>query len=220
MLICELQPEQEITIQVRIGENTLTFPTKVQENLPKKNAIIADAVIKEDKPIAFKGSGVIVNVLVTFSDEKPLLFKHVTIKLLKKKENTYCYFIHSILEGVIYNRRGSFRCYVGIRTSAQLGLNTAPVDATIKDISTSGFSLVCDKNVQLAPGTLIHTVLTDQPAPNGNTYNFHLYGLVARLQNLENGSLLIGCRFNNPVVGIEKYIMEKERIRLRNANGR
>ena len=95
MLICELQPEQEITIQVRIGENTLTFPTKVQENLPKKNAIIADAVIKEDKPISFKGSGVIVNVLVTFSDEKPLLFKHVTIKLLKKKENTYCYFIHS-----------------------------------------------------------------------------------------------------------------------------
>lgn len=220
MLIYELQPEQQITIHVRIGENTLTFPTKVLESLPKKSAIITAAVSKDGRPVSFNGAGVIVDILATFDNEKPLLFKNVTVKLLKKKENEYLYYIYSILEGVVYNRRGSFRCAVGIRTTAQLGLNTAPVDATIKDVSVSGFSIVCNAIPKLNTGIVIHTVLTDQPTPNGTVYNFQLYGLIARIQELENGRLLIGCRLNNTIVGMDKYIMEKERIRLRNTPGR
>ena len=219
MLIYELQPEQVITIHTRIGDNTLAFPSIIREVYPKKRAVIAEAVLKDGKPISFHAAGVIVDVLVTFADERPLLFKNVTVKLLKRKENQYCYFIQSILDGVVYNRRGSFRCYIGIDTTAQLGLNTAPVDATIRDISISGFSIVCGKKVNVNPGTLLHAVLTDQPTPNGTIYNFQLYGLVARLQELENGRLIIGCRYNHPIQGIDKYIMEKERIRIHNARG-
>ena len=46
-----------------------------------------------------------------------------------------------------------------------------------------------------------------------------MYGLLTRTQELENGKILYGCRLNNPVPGLEAYIMKKERLRLKKSNG-
>ena len=73
--------------------------------------------------------------------------------------------------------------------------------------------------MSLEPGQLVHTVLNDRPLDGGVSYSFQLYGLVARIQELENGKRLFGCKLNNPIHGLDKYIVEKERIRLKNSNG-
>ncbi len=219
MRIGDLQPEQNISLLVNVNGTSLTFESKVQENYPRKNMIIADPVIREGKPVSFRGKNIIVNLLASFQDEKPLLFKNVSSKLLKKSNGEFCYCFTTIAEGVIYNRRENFRCYVGIGSSVQRGINSAAHTALIRDVSYTGFAVVCDADFSAECGQLLHTVLNDQPKENGTVYSFHLYGLIARIQELDNGKVLYGCKLTGPVPGLDKYIMEKERLRLKSTNG-
>lgn len=219
MLITELLPEQNITLQVYINATILSFESRVIKCYPRKASILTTAVFKENKPISFHGAGIIVNVIVAFPDAKPILFKNVTSKLMKNTNGEYCYLLTTITAGSVYNRRENFRCFLGIPIHVQFGLNTVARPAVIRDISYTGFAIVCDSSISMQQGQIIHTVLTDQPKKNGNIYSFHLYGIIVRIQELENGNRLFGCVINQPVVGLDKYIMEKERLRLHSTNG-
>ena len=221
MRLIEMTVGQNFTINVHIGENSLFFQSVVREIMTKKNFILADAVIRDGKPVSLRGKNVVVDLLFTpESDEiKPLIFKNVTSTLVKKNTGEYFYTFTTLAEGLPFNRREHFRCYVGIPSSLQCSLNSKACNALIKDVSSSGFAVVCDESVVLTPGQLVHTVLNDQPRTNGETFNFHLYGLVQRSQSLDNGKILYGCRLNEPVNGLDRYIMEKERARLKRRGG-
>lgn len=215
MRIEELRPGQELTLFVSVNNNSLVFTSRVQEINPKRHMIFADAVFQNGKPISFRGKGVILNVLAAINDEKPHLFKNVSNTLLRRSDGTLCYSFTTIAESVAYNRRENFRCYVGIETSVQVGTNRAAHEAIIRDVSSNGFAVVCDNDVKFPAGSLVHVVLNDQIDGFGEKYYFHLYGLVARIQELENGRTVYGCRLNNHVAGLDAYLMKKERNRLK-----
>ncbi len=218
MRIEELKPGQELTLFVSVNNNSLVFTSKVQEINPRRHMIFADAVFQEGKLISFRGKGVILNVLAATGDEKPHLFKNVSNTLLRRSDGTLCYGLTTIVESVAYNRRENFRCYVGIETSLRLGSNRVAYEAIIRDVSSNGFAVVCDNDVKFKEGNLVHVVLNDQIDGFGEKYYFHLYGLVARIQELENGRVVYGCRLNNHVAGLDSYLMKKERSRLKKSN--
>lgn len=215
MRIEELRPGQELTLFVSVHSNSLVFTSKVQEINRKRHMIFADAVFQNGRPISFRGKGVVLNVLAATGNDKPHLFKNVANTLLRKSDGTLCYSLTTIAESVAYNRRENFRCYVGIETSIQVGANRAAYEAIIKDVSSNGFAVVCDNNVRFPLGSLVHVVLNDRIDGFGEWYVFHLYGLVARIQELENGRIIYGCRLNNHVAGLDSYLMKKERNRLK-----
>lgn len=215
MRIEELRPGQELTLFVSVHNNSLVFTSKVQEINRKRHMIFADAVFQNGRPISFRGKGVVLNVLAATGNDKPHLFKNVANTLLRRSDGTLCYSLTTIAESVAYNRRENFRCYVGIETSIQVGTNRAAYEAIIKDVSSNGFAVVCDNNVRFPSGSLVHVVLNDQIDGFGERYVFHLYGLVARIQELENGRIIYGCRLNNHVAGLDSYLMKKERNRLK-----
>lgn len=215
MRIEELKPGQELTLFVSVHNNSLVFTSKVQEINPRRHMVFADAVFQNGKPISFRGKGVILNVLAATGDEKPHLFKNVSNTLLRRSDGTLCYSLTTIAESVAYNRRQNFRCYVGIETFIQAGTNRAAHEAIIRDVSSNGFAVVCDSNVDFPAGSLVHVVLNDQIDGFGEKYVFHLYGLIARIQELENGRTVYGCRLNNHVAGLDSYLMKKERNRLK-----
>lgn len=215
MRIEELKPGQELTLFVSVNNNSLVFTSRVQEVNPRRHMIFADAVFQEGRPISFRGKGVILNVLAATGDEKPHLFKNVSNTLLRRSNGTLCYSLTTIAESVAYNRRENFRCYVGVETSIRVGSNRAAYEAIIRDVSSNGFAVVCDNDVKFRDGSLVHVILNDQIEEFGERYTFHLYGLVARTQELENGKLLYGCRLNNHVAGLDSYLMKKERHRLK-----
>lgn len=220
MRIGDLKPKQNISLLINVKGTSLTFNTTIQESYPKKHTVYANAVFNNGKPLSFRGDNVIVDMLVCFPEERPILFKNVTTKLLKRSNGEFCYSFTTVADGFVYNRRENFRCYIGIDSSIQYNSNTAAHSAIIRDISSTGFAVVCDDpNVSAELGQLIHTVLTDRPVEHGPIYSFHLYGIVARIQELDNGNILYGCKFNTPVTGLDKYIMEKERLRLKRTNG-
>lgn len=219
MLIEELATGQSIKLQAKIGEEIVEFETTVQEALPRKHMILADIVRKNDKAVSFRGKGLIVDLHVSPSDSAPLVFKNVQIDLRKKQDNSLCYSITTITEAKVLNRRQAFRCYVGVATTVQCGTNRAAFEAVIKDVSNIGFAITTSSENEFHENQVLHTVLNDYLEEIAENFSFHLYGIIVRCQDLENGQCVYGCKLNQKVPGLDTYIMKKERLRLRKANG-
>lgn len=219
MRIEELTGGTAITFLVLVNGEQLAFDSKIQEAYPQKHFVLADPIFHNDKIISFRGKNIIVNLLVTTEDEKPQLFQNITITTMKKSDATLCYQISTMAESKPYNRRENFRCYVGVPSSMQGSANTTAHDVIIRDVSLSGFSVTCNYDIKLQTGQTVHTVLNDYIEEIPEKFSFHLYGIIVRIQEFDDGKVLYGCRFNNYVAGLESYIMKKERIRLRHSNG-
>lgn len=219
MRIEELTPNTPISLLVNIDGQQLTFETKISEVYPRKHLVLADAIYHNEKIVTFRAKNIIIDVLVTLGDDKPEIFKNVTVTLVKKSDGSLCYNLATIAESKTYNRRQSFRCYVGISTSFQCGPNRSAHIGIIRDVSVNGFSVVCDEALPLEQNQILHVLLKDYFEETNEKFVFHLYGLIARTQLLDNGSILYGCRLNNYLPALEAYIMKKERLRLKRTNG-
>ena len=214
MQIDDLTAGLSLSFLINLNTEQLQFESKILEVYPHRHTLLAQGVFTDDKIISFRGKGLIVDLIVTLPEDKPQLFKNVTTNVVKLSDGTLCYTVSSIAGSKTYNRRQSYRCYIGIETAVQCGLNRAAHDAIIKDISYNGFSVVSREDLKLEVNQTVHAVLNDHMDETAENFNFHLYGLVARIQELENGLFLYGCRLNNPVPGLEQYIIKKERAVL------
>ena len=219
MFIDELAIEQEVTLTARIGHEQIEFKTIVRESIPRKHMILTDIVRKNERIVTFNGKGLIVDLDVSPPDSAPLVFKNVKVILQKKSDDSYCYSVSTITEAKVLNRRQAYRCYVGVSTTVQCGSNRSAHDAVIKDISTLGFAVTASADTEFMEGQVLHALLADYIEELAENYAFHLYGIIVRRQELENGQVIYGCKLNNRVPGLDAYIMKKERIRLKKTNG-
>jgi len=220
MKIEEIPAGLDGKLVAKIGNETVELQTTFREAIPKKHMITADPIFRNDKVISFRAKGLVVDVLVNPPESAPLVFKNVTVALMRREDQSLCYAITTIAESKALNRRESFRCFVGIASSVQGGGNKAAYDAVIKDVSTTGFSVTCDNDVEYHENQVLHVILNDYLDETAENFNFHLYGIIVRCVELENGKRLYGCRLNNKVPGIDQYINKKERLRIKKNNGR
>lgn len=219
MFIEELPSGQPITLMVIAHNQQLEFQSSVLECFPRKHMITATPVMKDGKIIAFNGKGILIHLIVYFADQKPIVFQNVTIQTARKDESSLCYIISTLAESKEFNRRGAFRCYIGIQTSIRCGTNRSTIPATIKDVSTTGFAITVSPENELKTGSSVHAVLNDYIEETSTNYSFHLIGNVVRSYTLENGNIVHGCQFNTRVIGLDRYLMEKERIRVQRNRG-
>ena len=196
MQIDDLTAGLSLSFLINLNTEQLQFESKILEVYPRRHTLLAQGVFTDDKIISFRGKGLVVDLIVTLPEDKPQLFKNVTTNVVKLSDGTLCYTVSSIAGSKTYNRRQSYRCYVGIETAVQCGLNRAAHDAIIKDISYNGFSVVSKEDLKLEVNQTVHAVLNDHMDETAENFNFHLYGLVARIQELENGLFLYGCRLD------------------------
>lgn len=219
MYIYELTKGQSITIVANTPGQRLEFATTIDEVYPKKKIILAAPVYVNEKLLTFRGNQLILDILVSNDESAPQLFKNVEIKLIKKPDNTVAYSLHTIVEGKVYNRRESFRCSIGLATTVQCGMHRVPYDAVIRDISATGFSFVLPNSAKVDPNCVVHMLVNDYIEETAERYNFNLYGLIVRSFPLDAHRTVYGCRLNNTIHGLDKYLMTKERIRMRHAHG-
>lgn len=219
MRIEELIPGMTITFLVDISGKQLEFESKITEVFPRKHLVLADVVYRRDKVVSFHGDNIIVDVLINTGEDKPQIFRNVVVKTLKKNNGTFCYNLICDTKSKTFNRRESYRCYVGLPTHVRTGMGRIPISAILRDVSINGFSVVCDRDLGVGQNQVLHAELKDQIDERNEKFDFELYGLVSRVHNLKNGNILYGCRLNNSVPKLESYIMKKERIRLRNNSG-
>lgn len=215
MRIEELEIGQNVTLQVMIGAEQLEFPISVMESAPKKHGIFTSAIMKDDKVLSFKAPGIFTHLIVSFTETKPHIFDNVEIQTLKSNDGSYCYFISTNDPSKEFNRRGAFRCYLGLPGTVQVGVGTTGIDTTIKDISTTGFSFVLPASAkEIQRGSIAHVVLSDYMKETGDSFKFPLTGITVRSYKMDNGNVVYGCKLNAKVMGLDKYITMKERLRL------
>jgi len=220
MLITDLQPGLAITLIVQINSERMEFESEILEVIPRKRIVLAKPVYQNDKVISFRAKNLIVDILVTFTDEKPQIFKNVTVSLVKKADDSIYYNLQSIAESRVYNRRNHFRCYIGISVNIQYGANRSTCPAILKDISAEGFGFVCSNENEFYMEQVVHTVFKDYIEELNENFVFHIYGIITRAVPLDENRTIYGCRLNNKVPGLETYIMKKDRLRIFKSGGR
>lgn len=220
MRIEDLTSEQTLSLLVIAGGQQLDFSVDFLEAYPRKHMIVTTPVMKNDKIISFTGKGILIHLVVTFLESKPLVFQNVTVHTAKREDDSLCYTITTIAESKELNRRGAYRCYIGVDTYVRIGNGRSTIRATIKDVSVTGFAFaVTEGNREYEDGLAVHAVLNDYIEETMQSYSFHLIGSIVRHYELENGIIVYGCQMPNRVIGLDKYLNEKERMRLRKAHG-
>lgn len=217
MLITEIQPGSNIVIIARTMENQLEFKTVTGDVIPDKSMILAELIMQDGKLLTFKGHNVITDVMLPLEDANPQVFTNVEINLVKKPDGSIWYTLRTIVGSKTFNRRASFRCSVG--TVTQIQLLDAHYEGVMKDVSNTGFGFVCDENVPIEMGQIVHAGLEDYIERLDESYSFRLSGIVMNIVPIEKNRIKVGCRFNKDVPGIDRYIVTKERMRLKNTKG-
>lgn len=219
MKLEELTPDLNISLIATINGEQLTFETKILEVYPKKKMVLAQPVMRNEKVVSFHVKNLMLSMIVNFEGAQPVMFKNITAGLVKKQDGELVYSLTTPLEGKAINRRGSYRCFVGSNIQLQLGLNHKTCDAVLRDVSSTGFAIVCDGDVELKENQVVHLVFQDRIEELAKNFNFQLYGIIVRIEELERGRMLYGCRLNTQVPGLDNYISIKQRIQLRNSSG-
>ena len=160
MQIDDLTAGLSLSFLINLNTEQLQFESKILEVYPRRHTLLAQGVFTDDKIISFRGKGLIVDLIVTIPEDKPQLFKNVTTNVVKRADGTLCYTVFSIAGSKTYNRRQSYRCYVGIETAIQCGLNRAAHDVIIKDINRGATLLPAVGMYRGESRNMIYTILT------------------------------------------------------------
>lgn len=224
MYIDDIEEGQKVELLVKMGKDSMSFETHILERRPRRHMILTDIVKINEKILGFNVQGMSIDVNVYPLEGPPLVFKRVAISLNREKDRV-TYAISTPSEGKILNRRENYRVFVGKDAVVQRGLNRSVIDAILKDISLTGFAITADtvdrdgKLIELNENQLIHTVLQDRIEETYKDYNFTLYGIIVRKQELENGKIVYGCKLNQKVPELEGYINTKARLELKKRSG-
>lgn len=219
MNLDELQPGQLATIIVSYGKEHMEFNTMLEDVYPKRRIICAAPVLKNEKPISFNSSAVQTHLVVFFEDKTPQIFYNVSIMLTRRDKTSVWYHITAPSNSIEYNRRKSYRCYLGIDTTVMIGPHHAAYDAILKDISVGGFSFTIDSFRSCDVGEMAHIILKDYIEELKESFTFSVYGIILTKRELENNRTVCGCRITSNTYGIDSYIAKKERIRLQKTRG-
>lgn len=220
MLITEIQPGSKIVIIARTPDNQMEFKTTTGDVYADKSIILAELIKQDEKLLTFKGHNVITDVMLPLENANPQVFVNVEINLIKKSDGSIWYALRTIAGSKTFNRRASFRCVVGTPTNIQLGLNKQPYEGYMKDVSNTGFGFVCDDTVPVEMDQVVYANLEDYIERLDENFSFRLSGIVVNIVPMEKNRIKVGCRFNKDVPGIDKYIVTKERMRLKNTKGK
>lgn len=215
MGIEELSIGQEVTLEAKNNVNELQFSSSIVGIDDSKHAIYTEPIEKDGKILTF--NGVTVDLIISVPNDKPILFRNVAVVNYRTEENRLLYKIRLKGQGMVYNRRNAYRCFVGSRVTVQFGTHHSTVAAILKDVSSSGFGLVVTKNElgshELNIGMLCHTVLIDV-VDQFSKVTINLHGTVVRITEIDEERIVFGCELVLQAYELDKYIRTKERMNL------
>lgn len=212
MYLHEVDGESKVTVLVGIGSQTLTFDTKVEE--VSDSGVLTEPILREGKMVGFRTPGLIIRIqVINDSDGKVYEFSNVEILNVKTKDQKSHHRMSTKFEGKIVNRRSAVRVWLGYDAVVQIGTNRTAHEVILKDISVSGISFIFDHSIKAEIGDTVHIAFKDVEAKT----KFSLGASIVRMEELEGGKTLAGCRLNQESNAISKYVNDKQREKLRSS---
>lgn len=192
-------------IEVKCNGKTMNFQSEI--TLVKNNSILITSIKVNDQTIGFSEKCKL-NFLYKL-DGKLYIWENVTIKLVKFDGAIY-HKIDLFGEGAPYNRRDSFRMYIGEEMLLYVNTASGPSALTVlvRDISETGVGFITKEDIDV--DRTIRLKLKD------NNTLISLSGVIVRKEFLSNlNAFLYGCKFNEKSTSLGKYIAKKQGELLR-----
>lgn len=198
-------------VEVRCNGKNVNFKSEVAHVI--NNSILIAPIKVNEQTIGFS-ENCQVNFLYV-NEGKLFLWESPSIKLVKYDGEIY-HKIDIFGEGKPFNRRDSYRMYVGEDMPVYVNTACGPtaISVLVKDISETGVGFITKDDIDV--DRTIRLKLKD------NNLIINLSGVIVRKEFLRNiGSFLYGCRFNEKNDKLSKYIAKKqgEALRKKNASG-
>jgi len=189
-----------IELEVKCDGKTMSFKSDVV--LVNNNSVLIKSITVDDRTIGFSDKYQ-VNFLYKFEGIL-FIWESVTVKLVKYDGGVY-HKIDMSGEGKPYNRRNSFRMYIGLDMPVYVNTSAGPtaVSVLVKDISETGVAFISKDEYEVS--RTFRLKLTD----DNNVIN--LSGVIVRKEFLNHlGSFIYGCKFTEKNLKLAKYIIKKQ----------
>ena len=191
---------------------TMEFTTTVAQVF--NDCIYAEPIFKNEKMIGFSTKGLVLSMITTDAESgRAWQFVNIVIRNIRDADGNLFHEIKCKNEARPINRRGACRVWIGEPGLATTGLGKSPIDVTIKDISISGISFLCDRDNEIPDGSVVHIDFRDSV----NNTRFSISAIVVRSEEIERARVVYGCKLNQESPAIAKYVNEKQREKLQAA---
>lgn len=204
MKIGDLEENQKLHIEVIAKGGRLEY--EVETLFSEGGATFIEPIRYKNQIVDFMRADMIINVIYPRDREKPIEWRGCLIKVVEYKGKYY----HAVVcknVGVEINRRGCLRIFVGESGSAMIGESRRNLKVTVKDVSASGFSFLCEQGVDAKTGEAVSLSFEDHIRHN----RFNVEGKIVRKVEADEGRILYGCRMDAEHKAIEEYIAQRQR---------
>ena len=185
MYINEIAVGAGIQITVAIGMQTMEFTTTVAQVF--NDCIYAEPIFKNEKMIGFSTKGLVLSMITTDAESgRAWQFVNIVIRNIRDADGNLFHEIKCKNEARPINRRGACRVWIGEPGLATTGLGKSPIDVTIKDISISGISFLCDRDNEIPDGSVVHIDFRDSV----NNTRFSISAIVVRSEEIERARVV------------------------------
>jgi c-di-GMP-binding flagellar brake protein YcgR len=187
-------------LEIRLNGRPMNFKSEIV--LIKENSILITSIKVNDQTIGFSDQYQI-NFLYS-ADNHLYIWENVTVKLVKYNGSIY-HKIDIFGEGKSYNRRASYRLYIGEEMPLYINTANGPSAVTVllKDISETGAGFIMKDDIDISRS--VRLKLKD------NSQIINLPGTIVRKEYLSNlNSFLYGCRFTEKSQSLGKYIARRQ----------
>lgn len=204
MTIVDLEEQQLVTLVVTVGLKSKDLASTIME--VHSDYILLQPIYVDGRTVGFGDS---CSIDLLYLQEQVVYAWHgVSLPLVKIKGTTY-YKVALEGEAKPYNRRGSFRVYVGETMSITVFQSSGPqaFSVLVRDISETGFGFVSKEEYESGRTIRLAIPLTERKT-------LVLSATIVRREfNEEKGTYNYGCKFVEPNAYLSSYLMAKQRER-------
>jgi c-di-GMP-binding flagellar brake protein YcgR len=189
-----------VEVEVKCNGKNMTFMSEIATI--KNNSVLITSIKVNDQTIGFSDKCQI-NFLYK-TEGRLFLWDNVSVKLVKY-DGTIYHKIDIFGEGKPYNRRDSYRMYIGEDMPLYVNSSSGPsaLSVLVKDISETGVGFISKDDMDV--DRTIRLKLKD------NNAIISLSGVIVRKDFLANlGSFLYGCKFNEKNNMLGKFLAKKQ----------
>lgn len=204
MRLEELAENQKLHIEVIAKTGRLEYD--VVSKFSAHGAVFIEPIRYNNQIINFVRSDIIIKVLYTRNNRKPIERSNCYIKSVEYKGKQY-HMIGSNNVGIEVNRRECFRIFIGEKGLAQVGEHTGIMKVTVKDISATGFSFLGDRESETPLGEDVRLTFQDSI----RDIRFDLSGRLVRKVADEDEKTLYGCKLYISNKIVDSYIARRQR---------
>lgn len=230
MKVNELEPGKKFTIEANDEERKLQFKGTIANITAERDLsllkqlrtalkdtfyCLADPIRDEQFLLNFESDKVTCNMIVVLEGEKPYGWNNVKIMNVKLPVYGTIHVIASKNDAASYNRRQSYRVFLGIEGKLKAEGSDEEKSVTVKDLSASGIGLIVKKGDNYARGDLLKISFNEAESQT----DFNLNVAVVRCEEMEDGRNNVGCILTSNADMVARFVYSKQKKKMKGASG-